>query len=356
MLKRSILCRLLLGTSALLLSADALQAVEDATEQPAAKAQHFAAPSADAVRAQTFRWVATQGNEFAADAGQIAKLWQLNGEPLSARELHQRVLDTIAVVKPEVAEFTSECSLTSAVGAAAEFPALDESDEFATGALRLFFGRHLAQRRMYDEALEQFSHVDPARCLDPATCLFFRSVCEQQLLMKSEGLKSLDLLLSHTEDVPVRYASVARLMRDELEVLRKDTLDEVARMMTDVERRLDLARAGRKVQKREAEVIAALDYMIEKLEQQGGGGSCPCSGKQPGRSNKSNSPAKESQVKGATAPGDVDTRRIAQNAGWGGLPEKEQAAAKQAVDDTFPPHYKKVMDAYFRKLAEREKK
>lgn len=352
MLKRTILCQLMLGMTALLASGGVLQAADEV----AAVEQHFAAPSAETVRADTLRWVATQGAAAVDAKAKVAEIWAIEDENLDARELHQRVLDTVAAVQPEVAKFLSECKLTAIIGSAPDFPAIDESDEFASNALRLFFGRHLAQRRMYDEALEQFSHVDPARCLDPASCLFFRAVCEQQLLMKDEGLKSIDLLLSHTEDVPVRYSSVARLMRDELELLRKDTLDEVARMMNDVERRLELARAGRKVQKREAEVIAALDFMIEKLEQQGGGGSCPCSGNTPGNSNKSNSPAKESQVKGATAPGDADKQRIAQNAGWGGLPEKEQAAAKQAVDDTFPPHYKKVMDAYFRKLAERQKK
>jgi hypothetical protein len=83
-------------------------------------------------------------------------------------------------------------------------------------------------------------------------------------------LATLDKLLKNTENVPVSYASVAGLMQYELQSLQEDTLDEVARMMRDVERRLDLGRGGQKVQKREYEVIAKLDEIIEKLESQAG--------------------------------------------------------------------------------------
>ncbi|HUG91141.1 MAG TPA: hypothetical protein VML55_09920, partial [Planctomycetaceae bacterium] len=143
-------------------------------------------------------------------------------------------------------------------------------NEFYNGAMRQFYALYLSQRKMYDEALEQFAGLDPARSLDPASYFYFKAVAEHELLMKTEGLASIATLLDGVENVPVRYQAVAALMKHELEALQLDSLDEVARKMRDVERRLDLARAGEKVQRREDEIIATLDEIIEKLEQQGG--------------------------------------------------------------------------------------
>jgi hypothetical protein len=210
---------------------------------------------------------------------------------------------------------------------------------------------------MYDEALEQFSQIDPRNVIDPATSLFYTAVSQQQLLQKTEGLATLDKLLTKTENVPVRYSSVATLMQLELQSLRQDSLDEVAALMKDVERRLDLGRGGRQVQKKEAEVIAALDYLIEKLEQQNCNcsGSCPCNGNKPSNKNQASNPAKDSMIKGAPAPGNTDDKRVANKGGWGALPEKEQAAAKQYADEKYPPHYNKIIEEYNKRMAERKR-
>jgi hypothetical protein len=313
--------------------------------------QHFAATTPERVKESVLAWVNAQVTDPALRQ-QAADLWTDMAE-LSAADALSRSVETFALVDPTVKAFLDQCKLVGGPLTAPEFPLVDGAqDELVVNTLRLHFARHLTQRRMYDEALAQFEQLDPARVIDPATCLFYKAVCEHELLMKDEGLKTISLLTSHTEDVPVRYASVAKLMQYELEQLRKDTLDEVARMMADVERRLDLGRAGHKVQKREAEVIAALDYLIEKLEQCGAcSGACPCNGLG-GNKNQSSSPANESSVKGNTAPGEVDKKNVAQKAGWGMLPDKEQAAAKQYIDKNFPPHYRKQMEEYFKKIAE----
>ena len=324
-----------------------------ATAAFAAGDQHFAPPAAQRLQEQTLQWVeARQATPELRE--QIQDLWA-NTELSSSTARFDQVVRTFALVDPVSQKFVDDCRLIDAPLAPPEFISVDSQDEFYTNTMRLYYGRYLAQRRMYDEALEQFTQLDPATVIDPATLLFYKTVAEHELMLKDDGLKSAELLLSHTEDVPVRYSSVAKLMQFELEKLRKDTLDEVAKMMSDVERRLDLARAGRKVQKREAEIIAALDYLIEKAEKSGAcSGECPCDGLG-GKSNQSNSPAKDSSVKGSTAPGDADEKRVAQQSGWGTLPEKEQAAAKQYMDKNFPPHYRKAMEEYFKRLAERKK-
>ncbi|MCA9015894.1 MAG: hypothetical protein KDA77_11235, partial [Planctomycetaceae bacterium] len=59
----------------------------------------------------------------------------------------------------------------------------------------------------------------------------------------------------------------------------------------------------------------------------------------------------ESRVKGQIAPGEVDKKKLANNGGWGQLPPKKQASAKNIINRNFPSHYRKAIEKYFKKLA-----
>jgi hypothetical protein len=123
---------------------------------------------------------------------------------------------------------------------------------------------------MYDEALELLGALETKTVVDPAGLLYFKAVCEHQLLKKAEGLATIRTLLENTTSVPLRYKTTAELMQHDLQALKKDSLAEISRKMKDVERRLGLGRGGQRVQKEEDEIVASLDAIIEKLEQQGG--------------------------------------------------------------------------------------
>lgn len=323
----------------------------------AADERKFVAPAFETVQNQTQAWV-NQQNLPAETQKAIAELWKNVDAASSAQELLDTTVHSFALANPEIQAFVESCQLSLTPQLLPETKVLDATNEFVSSNLRLYFARYLSRARMYDEALEQFSQIDPHNVIDPATSLFYAAVCQQQLLQKTEGLATLDKLLTKTENVPVRYSSVAKLMQYELQNLRQDSLDEIAAKMKDVERRLDLGRGGRKVQKKEAEIIASLDYLIEKLEQQqgGGSGSCPCNGNGPAKTNQSNSPAKDSSVKGTTAPGNADRKNLTQRGGWGSLPPKEQAEAKQYSKDNYPPHYSKIIEEYSKRIAERKRK
>jgi hypothetical protein len=336
---------LLLGCAVLLTMTSALRAADE----------KYAAPSFETVRDQSITW-AKQQNLPEESLTAINELWTAVDASASAQELLDAAVHTFALANPDIQAFVDACQVSVTPVLLPDTQVLDAKDnEFVNSNLRLYFARFLSRSRLYDEALEQFSQIDPRSVIDPATSLFYTAVCQQQLLQKTEGLATLDKLLTKTENVPVRYSSVAQLMQYELQNLRQDSLDEVAFMMKDVERRLDLGRGGRQVQKKEAEIIAALDYLIEKLEQQNCSGSCPCNGNAPGRNNQSSSPAKDSSVKGAPGPGNADRRNVANKGGWGALPEKEQAAAKQHADEKYPPHYNKIIEEYNKRMAERKR-
>ena len=73
---------------------------------------------------------------------------------------------------------------------------------------------------------------------------------------------------------------MAVLMQADLSGLKDESLDHIDRRMHDIERRLDLGRAGKKVRSEEDGIIASLDKLIEQKEKEeeeksGGGGSGP---------------------------------------------------------------------------------
>ncbi len=231
--------------------------------------------------------------------------------------------------------------------------AVDSSDEFARDHLRLIVGRTLVRLGMYDEALYELEGLDPARLIDPATALYCRAVCEHQLLMRDEALVSLESLLERTARVPEPVAALAGLMKGELGETKPDSLREVAGMMRDVERRLVLGRSGPKVRKREDEIVARLDAIIEKLEAQaGGGGGGGGGGNSPSNSNQPSGPGTDSVLKGGPSAGDADEKPADGAGGWGELPPGIQAGARQRLDRDYPGHYRRVVEEYFRKSAE----
>ncbi|MEO1999146.1 MAG: hypothetical protein ABGZ17_28200 [Planctomycetaceae bacterium] len=311
----------------------------------------YAAMSVDDVRAATLQWVAARKVNDQRVLQLVGKMWVVDeGETLSATELLSRVLETFRLADPDSKRFIDHCSLTNAPLLAPRIkPLLDrDEDAFYQANMSLFYGRYLAQRRMYDEALDILGALDAHTVVDPSSCLFFTAVCQHQLLKKKDGLATIERLLQDTEGVPVSYSTVASLMQYELKALSDKSLDDITRRMSDVERRLDLGRSGQKVQKREQEIIALLDELIERMEQSGGGGGGGgASGNQP------SGPAKDSSVGGQKGPGDVDRKNVGKRGLWGALPPKAEARVKQDAARKFPPHYREAIERYSRKLSNR---
>lgn len=315
------------------------------------EAQVYAPLAADEVQSRALNWVAAQEVKDKNVLEQVGKLWARGDEAPTRESLFDSLIGTFSVVDPESKQLIDACQYEAAtvlVPEAAVFKR-DNLDPFHRANLSLFFGRYLAHRQMYEEALKILADVRVEDVVDPSGYLFFRAVCEHSLLMKKGGLATLDKLLDNTSDVPSRYSSVATLMRHDLQALREKSLDEVARKMSDVERRLELGRGGQKVQKIEDEIIATLDEIIEKLEQQQGGGG----GNGGGNSNNPANGAQDSVIKGSTAPGQVDKKKIGTKNGWGALPPKKEAQAKNMINRNFPAHYRQAIEQYFKRLANR---
>ncbi len=257
------------------------------------------------------------------------------------------VMDVMVIARPDVNQVREQLKRQRSSATPPDFSVLLENPDeknFVRDHVRLYFARWLAQNEFYDEALAQFSNLDLATNLDPASLLFYRSLVEHQLLKKEDCLKSINLLLENASELPRRYTSLAKLMLADLEPLEADSLDEITRMMNDIRRRTGLNRSGKHVLGEEEKVIEKLDKLIENLEAQR-------QAQQASSNTKPGSPMEDSFQAGGQGTGDVTSKRLPEGGDWGDLPPADRAAALAEMAKDMPPHYRAVIEEYFRRLA-----
>jgi hypothetical protein len=214
--------------------------------------------------------------------------------------------------------------------------------------------------------------------LDPATYLFHKAICEHALMKREEATHTANRLLKDAVCPPRRYTVIMVMVLMDMETWQKD-LGNVARLMENSERRLEIGRGGKQTQKIQMEIINRLDEMIKQLEndKKGDGSdgkdkdkddkgrSCPSGGKgdagkgdpgQPG--NVPAAPLPDSQIVQGTGTGDVDIARLKKLAeNWGNLPQAERAQAMQEMRDlvaTLSPMHRQAMERYFERINDKK--
>ncbi len=307
-------------------------------------------PPAAEVRAQAMAWLETTKPNAAA-AARAAAFWTELPQNPAGEELLACLAETIALGDPRAARLLELCSKPP------RSPTLPNQawlldpklPPLVAANLRLLYGRWLVQGSLIEEALEQLSGLHPGDVAAPAELLFYQGVVYHRTLNRDEGLRVLNELLDGAESSPRRYVAVAHLMQADLEDLKPDTLDHIARRMEDIWRRLELGRGGPKVRKAEDGVVQSLDKMILKIEKQQQQQQ-QCSG----NGGQNNKPADASRPMGGKGLGEVTKRNIGGKSGWGDLPPKEREEAMQQIGRDFPAHYRDAIEQYFRRLSTEE--
>ncbi|MFM8736092.1 MAG: hypothetical protein ACKOC8_12985 [Pirellulales bacterium] len=307
-------------------------------------------PAAADLRASLRPWLDRSAEGTSAEAPvRVRTAWDAvdagSGERLDA------VVLSLACGDPRV---------TSALTAAGrgDDPPLDWLSEsstpaFVRDAVMLWWGRELVRRDRFDEALPLLAGLDVQASVDPAALLFHRAACQHWLLATADAAASLEMLLEREGEIPVRYARVASLLLADLDALRDDSLDHIARRMRDVTRRLDQGRTGAATRDVQDGVIASLDKLIKDLEdrqqgQQGAGAAGAGSGSGQGSAGR---PMDDSRLADGKSRGDVQKRDLVEGEGWGDLPPHERERALQQIGREFPPHYREAIEEYFKRLA-----
>jgi hypothetical protein len=338
--------RVILATVALLAIASVSSRAADELEKRAT----WSIPATADVKAKLDDYLATKTLDEAAKL-KIDALWPHEAMALEGSELLDRLTASLAVVDPKAALVVAACQQEITTLPPPKFDILaDESSPiFVRDNLRLLVGRWLASNHLVDESLEALKDAKPENVADPATLLFHQAVGYHRLLKKDECLAAVTKLLEHEAELPRRYVTLAHLMEADIKPLKVDSLDEIARLMEDVRRRLALARAGKVVRDEEDTIIAKLEKMIEELEkqqQQQQQQSGQAGGQQP------NNPMNDSQAAQLKGPGEVDPKSLGKKDGWGNLPPKERQEVMQQIGRELPAHFRETIEEYFKRLAQ----
>ena len=321
-----------------------------------ARAASWTMPTAATVRGRVLDWAAGVMPEGAARREaetRIAEIW--GGEPGVATrprpgDLLDAAFETVELLDRRAVAVRAAAADDGDLVAATAWLAEPATPGFERDLVSLWAGRELVRREWFDEALPLLEPLDVAEAIDPAALLFHRAACQHWLFQADAAIESLDRLLERESDLPARYARTATLLRGDAAGLEAGSLDHVARSMRDITRRLGQGRAGPVTRGVQEDVIAALDKLIKKLEDEqsgesaaaGAGGSA---GEGGGR------PLDDSRIAGGRGAGEATRRDLGGERAWGDLPPREREQALQQIGREFPPHYREAIEAYFKRLS-----
>lgn len=174
-----------------------------------------------------------------------------------------------------------------------------------------------------------------------------------------------------SRDVPERVSEGAHWLLRELRGEGMGPLLELAKRMETIERLIRRTRTGKGTQKRQEQVVAQIDKLIELMrEKECKGGSCSKPGEQhkPGECKKPGAPKgtpktpPKSGAKKSTLPGGDgkegelhEASRAADQDGWASMKKKEREKVEQFLKQRFPTRYRELIEKYFRGVAEADK-
>ena len=216
------------------------------------------------------------------------------------------------------------------------------------GTLRHYLAQRLVQARLFDEAKKVLEELTPENSIDPAGVLIHKAVVFHHFAERDEGLAALKEFQAVTEEetVPRRSAELAKLLQFEWErQARADETEKISRQMNDVRRRLGQGRTDDDTQGAEEDVMKDLEKLIERIEEQ--------AQRQRRQQRSVQQPDKPEDAFRAElkAPGNVDRRDFSPGDNWGNLPPKDREDALLKIEREFPPHYRDIIEQYFREMA-----
>jgi len=222
--------------------------------------------SADTVKTQAQAWLKAAGKTDADTTARFEAIWKQ-----ADRSIVDCLADSFALGNADAAKLLAEARDPLAPAPQA-VPALFKNAElpvFFRANLGLAYARVLNSRRVHEEALAVLDLFKAEQVVDPATFLFNRAVSEYSMLQKDDANRTIRRMFDETGSfAPERFKAVALLMQLDMVAWKSKDLDDIARKMKDVERRLDLARGGKVTQTKQKDILARLDEIIKKLENQ----------------------------------------------------------------------------------------
>ncbi len=247
-------------------------------------------------------------------------------------------------------------------------PLRDSPDPYLKANAAYFELRAMVDLGRYEEAEQRLAEPALSRdVLDAHTpyaphLAFLRAFCEARNLRFDAAAGTLAKIREHYSGAPEAIQVGVRQMLLEIERREKGTLDEVATVMQYVADRLRTVDTTERVTKRQEDVLALLDKLIQEEEQKeqsqkGQGGQRQArrdKGKQQG--GPQTTPKEESDApEGGDGSMDLHSApRATPGESWGQLPPAERERILQSIKERFPSRYRQLVEQYYRSLAEQK--
>jgi len=224
-------------------------------------------------------------------------------------------------------------------------------------------GKRIAALTSEAERLEMYSYF-------AAEMAFLRGFCQLADLRYRDAADSLEAFLTQYPDAPRRLTISAKQILGELSNRSSEKMTDVVDLMQYSHRRLKNADGGEVVQSRQKRILDLLDQMIQQEEQKE---KQACENPQPGGGQKQqqqqqqqknggapgsqtlNHPMEDSTLPGGD-PSEGNLRQMRRaNPGdmWGEMPPAERARILQALRESFPSRYRKLVEQYYEELAKK---
>lgn len=241
-----------------------------------------------------------------------------------------------------------------------------KQDPFLANNARVFEVKCLVEAERLQEAGERIAAIDAndRTALERHTYYlpeidFLRGFTLVASLQYSEGREALQRFLEDHPDASQRLVIAAEQMLAELSNRAPESIGEVADLMTYCGRRLGIADTGPVVRQRQDRIVDLLDKLIDEAEQEesqssssssSGGGSQ----NQPGQQ-APNNPMQQSQLPGGDGSAEElrERRRANPAEAWGSMPPAERERILQALRESFPSRYRKLVEQYYEELGKK---
>lgn len=187
---------------------------------------------------------------------------------------------------------------------------------------------------------------------------FLRGFCLLGDLQYDEAADALEQFLREHPGASQRLTLAARQMLAELSTRQPGRIGEVVDLMTFASRRLTNEDSSQPVQVRQQRIIDLLDRLIEDAENQEQSSSSSSGGR--GGSSKgrnSSNPMQDSSLPGGSSSGGPlrQSRRANPGDSWGSMPPADREQILQALKESFPGRYRRLVEQYYEELAKKKR-
>jgi len=183
---------------------------------------------------------------------------------------------------------------------------------------------------------------------------FLHGFCLLSDLQYDAAAEALTRFLETHGEVSQRLTIAATQMLAELANREDGRIGEVVDLMHYSRRRLHDGDTGDTLRERQDRIVGILDSLIDEAEQseQSGEGSCKGGGSDGGSLNR---PMQESRLPQGQGREESVLRARRANPGeaWGSMPPAQREQVLQALRDSFPSRYRRLVEQYYEELAKK---